>query len=276
MVYFEIHNLVLADGTTFTEEQVRGVGRQAVLGATVATDLFGAEVSPIGRKVRINGSMFRVIGVLQAKGGFGFSGPDDMVIIPLSTMQKVVSGLDSYSSIVISVTSKDTMTTIKDEVTSVLQTKHRVTEPDFSILSQQDILDTMSTIINTFTLFLASIAGISLVVGGIGIMNMMLTTVTERTREIGLRKAIGAKRRDINLQFLIEAVALTFLGGFIGILLGWAVSFGVTYFGLVQASVSLYSVLLAFGVSTAIGIIFGYYPARRAAKLNPIDALRFE
>ena len=276
VVYFEIHNLVLADGTTFTEEQVRGVGRQAVLGATVATDLFGAEVSPIGRKVRINGSMFRVIGVLQAKGGFGFSGPDDMVIIPLSTMQKVVSGLDSYSSIVISVTSKDTMTTIKDEVTSVLQTKHRVTEPDFSILSQQDILDTMSTIINTFTLFLASIAGISLVVGGIGIMNMMLTTVTERTREIGLRKAIGAKRRDINLQFLIEAVALTFLGGFIGILLGWAVSFGVTYFGLVQASVSLYSVLLAFGVSTAIGIIFGYYPARRAAKLNPIDALRFE
>ena len=276
VVYFEIHNLVLAEGTTFTEEQVRGVGRQAVLGATVATDLFGAEVSPIGRKVRINGSMFRVIGVLQAKGGFGFSGPDDMVIIPLSTMQKVVSGLDSYSSIVISVTSKDTMTTIKDEVTSVLQTKHRVTEPDFSILSQQDILDTMSTIINTFTLFLASIAGISLVVGGIGIMNMMLTTVTERTREIGLRKAIGAKRRDINLQFLIEAVALTFLGGFIGILLGWAVSFGVTYFGLVQASVSLYSVLLAFGVSTAIGIIFGYYPARRAAKLNPIDALRFE
>ena len=276
VVYFEIHNLVLADGTTFTEEQVRGVGRQAVLGATVATDLFGAEVSPIGRKVRINGSMFRVIGVLQAKGGFGFSGPDDMVIIPLSTMQKVVSGLDSYSSIVISVTSKDAMTTIKDEVTSVLQTKHRVTEPDFSILSQQDILDTMSTIINTFTLFLASIAGISLVVGGIGIMNMMLTTVTERTREIGLRKAIGAKRRDINLQFLIEAVALTFLGGFIGILLGWAVSFGVTYFGLVQASVSLYSVLLAFGVSTAIGIIFGYYPARRAAKLNPIDALRFE
>ncbi len=276
VVYFEIHNLVLAEGTTFTEEQVRGVGRQAVLGATVATDLFGAEVSPIGRKVRINGSMFRVIGVLQAKGGFGFSGPDDMVIIPLSTMQKVVSGLDSYSSIVISVTSKDAMTTIKDEVTSVLQTKHRVTEPDFSILSQQDILDTMSTIINTFTLFLASIAGISLVVGGIGIMNMMLTTVTERTREIGLRKAIGAKRRDINLQFLIEAVALTFLGGFIGILLGWAVSFGVTYFGLVQASVSLYSVLLAFGVSTAIGIIFGYYPARRAAKLNPIDALRFE
>ncbi|KKS77350.1 MAG: ABC transporter, permease protein [Parcubacteria group bacterium GW2011_GWC1_43_11b] len=273
--YAEVHNLILANGNFFSAEQVRGLGRQAILGATVASDLFG-EIDPIGRKVRINGSVFRVIGVLQAKGGFGFSGPDDMVIIPLPTMQKVVSGLDNFSSVSVSVVDKEAMAQVQTQITDDLMIKHRVKEADFSIISQQDILDTMSTVINTFTMFLASIAGISLVVGGIGIMNMMLTTVTERTREIGLRKAIGAKRRDISLQFLIEAIALTFIGGAIGIFLGWLVSFLVTYFGVLQTSVSWYSILLAFGVSALIGIIFGYYPARRASAMNPIDALRYE
>ena len=148
--------------------------------------------------------------------------------------------------------------------------------PDFSIVSQADILGALTEVTDTFTIFLASIAGISLVVGGIGIMNMMLTTVTERTREIGLRKAIGAKSRDINMQFLAEAVALTFLGGFFGVVLGWLIALAVSQFAGIVTQVSFSSIVLAFGVSAAIGIIFGYYPARRAASLNPIEALRYE
>mgnify|MGYP001580713699 FL=1 len=170
------------------------------------------------------------------------------------------------------------MSQVQEEATLTLAERHRVDpqSPDFSIVSQADILVTLTKVTDTFTLFLAAVAGISLLVGGIGIMNMMLTTVTERTREIGLRKAIGAKRHDINLPFLSEAVMLTFIGGFIGVVLGCGVSFAVSYFGILQAKVSLLSVLLAFGVSAAIGIIFGYYPARRAAMLNPIEALRYE
>ena len=168
------------------------------------------------------------------------------------------------------------MNEVRIAANDALLDHHRAAEADFSIISQEDILGALSQVVNTFTIFLASIASISLVVGGIGIMNMMLTTVTERTREIGLRKAIGAKRRDINRQFLTEAVALTFIGGLIGIILGWIIAFIVTSLGLVQTQVSLLSIILAFGVSAAIGIIFGYYPARRAARLNPIEALRYE
>jgi putative ABC transport system permease protein len=174
------------------------------------------------------------------------------------------------------VTDKNVMTEVKDNVTYALMDKHRVAEADFSVISQADILGTLTTVIDTFTLFLAAVASISLLVGGIGIMNMMLTTVTERTREIGLRKAIGAKRHDINIQFLVEAIMITFIGGVIGVLLGASISYGVTKLGIVQTSISLSSVLLAFGVSATIGIVFGYYPARRAGKLNPIEALRYE
>jgi len=155
-------------------------------------------------------------------------------------------------------------------------TRHRVSEADFSVISQEDILGTLSSVITTFTIFLAAIASISLVVGGIGIMNMMLTTVTERTKEIGLRKAVGAKQADIRIQFLAEAVMLTLIGGVAGTAIGWLISFGVTASGILQTSVSLSSVLLACGVSAAIGIVFGYYPAARAARLSPIDALRYE
>ncbi len=273
--YLTLRNLNLSNGSFISDASLRNIGREAVLGATVATDLFG-EDDPIGKSLRINGSIFRVVGVLESKGGAGFSGPDDMVIVPLSTMQKVLSGVDYLSTISVSVTDKDNISAVQQVITDALLEKHRVDEADFSIISQQDILGTLSQVVNTFTLFLASIAGISLVVGGIGIMNMMLTTVTERTKEIGLRKAIGAKRRDINLQFLIEAVMLTFVGGLIGVLLGWLISFIVTSTGIIQTKVSLSSVLLAFGVSAAIGILFGYYPARRAAGLNPIQALRYE
>jgi putative ABC transport system permease protein len=171
------------------------------------------------------------------------------------------------------------MTQVQNDVTTLLLERHKIADPtnaDFSVLNQADILATASSITGTFTILLAAIGGISLLVGGIGIMNMMLTTVTERTREIGLRKAIGATRADINNQFLTEAICLTVIGGVIGIALGWGIAFGVNASGLVKTSVSLSSVLIAFGVSAAIGVVFGYYPARRAARLNPIDALRYE
>lgn len=274
-VFLDVRNVSLANGNFLSESSERSISKEAVLGATVAKDLFGDE-DPVGKTVRINKTNFRIVGVLVAKGGAGFSGPDDMVLVPLSTMQKVLSGVDYLSTISISVTDKNQINDVKDQVTEALITKHRVTEADFSIISQADILGTLTQVVDTFTIFLASIAGISLVVGGIGIMNMMLTTVTERTREIGLRKAIGAKEKDINAQFLAEAIALTFIGGFVGVILGWTIAFTVTKLGIVQTQVSLFSVLLAFGVSASIGIIFGYYPAKRAAKLNPIEALRYE
>lgn len=273
--YSAVRNISVADGSFITEAHARSLARSAVLGATVAEDLFG-ENNPIGKTIRINKANFFVIGVLAKKGGAGFSGPDDMIFVPLSVMQKILSGADYLSSIAVSVKDKDQMNTVRDAATDVLAIKHRVSEPDFSIISQEDILGTLTQVITTFTVFLAAIASISLLVGGIGIMNMMLTNVTERTKEIGLRKAIGAKRRDITQQFLMEAITLTFIGGVIGIILGAGISFGVNMLGIVQSQVSLWSILLAFGVSTAIGIIFGYYPARRAAKLDPITALRYE
>ena len=273
--YMNVHNVNLANGSFISDANERGMGRQAVLGATVATDLF-ADVDPLGKTIRINKVNFNIIGVRVAKGGAGFSGLDDMIFVPLSTMQKILSGVDYLSTMSVSVTDKNRMTEVKDLIINALLDKHRVDEADFSVISQEDILGTLTTVIDTFTIFLAAIASISLLVGGIGIMNMMLTTVTERTKEIGLRKAIGAKKRDINLQFLSEAVMLTFIGGALGIILGWFISFIVTSTGIIATQVSLFSIFLAFGVSTGIGIVFGYYPARRAAQLNPIDALRYE
>ena len=275
--YAMVRNVSTANGSFITESNMRSMGRVAVLGPTVATDLF-ADQDPVGKTIRINKLNFKVIGVLQSKGSAGFFNPDDTIFVPLTTMQKILSGGEYLSSIAISVATKDLMPQVQEEATAVLVAKHRVDPaiPDFSILSQADILGTLTQVTDTFTIFLAAIAGISLIVGGIGIMNMMLTTVTERTREIGLRKAIGAKKKHIAMQFLTEAVMLTFLGGAAGIALGWILSILVSSFAGIATSVSLSTILLAFGVSAAIGIIFGYYPARRAASLNPIEALRYE
>ncbi len=275
--YALVRNVTMASGTFITESHMRSLGRVAVLGPTVAKDLFN-ESDPIGQPIRINRVNVRVIGVLQSKGSAGFFNPDDTVFVPLTTMQKILAGVDYLSTIGVSVEDKERMREVQDEATALLTAAHRVPfeSPDFSIVSQADILGTLTQVTNTFTLFLAAIASISLLVGGIGIMNMMLTTVTERTREIGLRKAIGAKRRDISVQFLAESVMLTFLGGVIGVALGWGISFGVSTFAGIATRVSPLAVLMAFGVSAGIGIIFGYYPARRAAKLHPIEALRYE
>jgi putative ABC transport system permease protein len=193
-------------------------------------------------------------------------------------MQKTLARSDYLTSILIKGEKKDLLSQIQQEAISILAEKHRVDpqNPDFSIISQEDILSTLTQVTNTMTIFLAAIAGISLVVGGIGIMNMMLTSVTERTREIGLRKAIGAKNREILSQILTESVLLTFLGGAVGIFIGWLISLGISKFAQISTQVSLFSILLAFGVCTGIGIFFGYWPAKKAAKLNPIEALRYE
>ncbi len=275
--YSIVRNISIEQGSFIAENHLRGMSRVAVLGPTVAKDLF-ADSDPIGKTIRINKINFKVLGVLQTKGSGGFFNPDDTVFVPLTTMQKILAGADFLSTIAVSVETKELMPQVQEEATAALIAKHRVDaqNPDFSIVSQADILGTLTQVTNTFTIFLAAVAGISLIVGGIGIMNMMLTTVTERTREIGLRKAIGAKKKDISLQFLAEAVMLTFFGGAIGVALGWILAVLISSFVGIATSVSLYTVLLAFGVSAAIGIIFGYYPARRAASLNPIEALRYE
>lgn len=278
-VYPQVRNVQVDTGSFITEQNVRSVSKVAVLGPTTRDDLFGVDSDPIGQTIRINRVDFKVIGVTRSKGGTGSTNQDDVIFVPITTAQRFLSGDEYVTSISVQAESPDVMATVKQEITDLLLQKHKISDPqlaDFQVLNQQDLLQTASAVTGTMTVLLASIAGISLVVGGIGIMNMMLTTVTERTREIGLRKAIGAKRRDISLQFLMEAVTLTFLGGFMGIVLGWLISLAVTNFTGIVTEVSLSAISLAFGVSAAIGIIFGYYPARRAASLNPIEALRFE
>jgi putative ABC transport system permease protein len=277
--YPGVRNVTIDNGSFITAGQVQSLARVAVLGPTTVTDLFGEGVDPIGQTIRIKSTEFQVVGVTKSKGGTGFGNQDDVIFIPLSTAQRFLAGAQYVSTISVQAQSSDVMVDLQQQITDLLLERHHISDPtqaDFSTLNQADIVATASSVTNTFTILLAAVAGISLVVGGIGIMNMMLTTVTERTREIGLRKAIGAKRRDINIQFLLEAVMLTFIGGVIGVILGWLVAFSMTYFGILETSVSLSSVLLAFGVSAAIGIVFGYYPARHAASLNPIEALRYE
>jgi len=277
--YPTVRNVEVEQGSFVSDQNLRSLSKVAVLGSTTSLDLFGEGVDPIGQSIRIKNIEFKIIGVMKAKGGSGFGSQDDMIFIPLTSAQRFLVGDAYVSTISVSAEDAGSMSDIQQQITDLLLARHHISDPtlaDFSIMNQADIVATASSITQTFTVLLAAVAGISLLVGGIGIMNMMLTNVTERTREIGLRKAIGAKRRDITLQFLSEAVALTFFGGAIGVFLGWSVSFGVMYFGILQTSVSVSSIALAFGVSAGIGIVFGYYPARRAARMNPIEALRYE
>jgi len=277
--YTEVRNVEIDEGSFVSSQHIASLSKVAVLGPTTRDDLFGVGAEAIGQTIRINNIQFKVVGITKAKGGSGFGNQDDAIYIPLSTAQRYLAGDTYVTTISVSAIDAESMGRVQQEITDLLLLRHHISDPtqaDFSVLNQADIVATASSVTATFTILLAAVAGISLIVGGIGIMNMMLTTVTERTREIGLRKAIGAKNADISIQFLTEAVALTFIGGIIGVILGWGVAFGMTFFGVLQTSVSLSSVILAFGVSALIGIVFGYYPARRAASLSPIEALRYE
>jgi putative ABC transport system permease protein len=278
--YPEVRNITIAEGSFISEQNLRSLSKVAVLGPTTRDDLFGENATGVvGKTVRINKIDFKVIGITEGKGGTGMTNQDDMIFIPLTTAQRYLAGSDYLSTIYVEVIDQKSMTLAQEQITSLLLSRHNISNPelaDFSIMNQADIVASVSSISDTLTILLGAIAGISLIVGGIGIMNMMLTTVTERTREIGLRKAIGAKKKDISLQFLAESVMLTFIGGIVGIILGWLLSYAVAYFGGTTTVVTSWSVFLAFGVSAVIGIIFGYYPARRAASLNPIEALRYE
>ena len=276
--YLTVRNVSIGSGSFFSASQVDAHAKVAVLGPTTRDDLFGTGADPVGQQVRINGQIFTVIGVTASKGGTGFGNQDDQILIPVSSMQLFLSGGTYVSTIDIAAQDQSSMASVQDAVNTLLLQRHNITSAanaDFSILNQADIVSAASSVTGAFTILLAAIAGISLLVGGIGIMNMMLTTVTERTREIGLRQAIGAQPLEIVGQFLGEAIFLTSVGGIIGILLGYGASMIVSAL-VTPTSVSWSSVLLAFGVSAAIGLVFGYYPAQRAARLNPVEALRYE
>jgi putative ABC transport system permease protein len=272
--YLLVRNSKVEKGYFFKENDLN---RFAVLGPTVAEDLFG-EQDPIGKTIRINKVNFKVIGVLEAKGSVGFINADEVVLIPLLVMQKILTGSEYLSLIAVQAESSELVDKVKDDITNALLKEHKVSpeNQDFSVIAAQQFLNTFNALINTMTIFLASIAAISLIVGGIGIMNMMLTSVTERTKEIGLRKAIGAKKKEILMQFLIESVILTLIGGIFGIILGSLISIGVSKFANITSEVSLYSIFLSLTFSSLVGIIFGYWPAKRAADLDPIVSLRYE
>lgn len=277
--YATVRNITVTSGSFISEPDVDGMRKVAVIGPQAATNLFGDGIDPVGQTIRVNKMAFTIVGVTTSKGGSGFANQDDIVFIPITTAQKQLFGVDYLTSISIQAKSADVMTDAQNQVGYFLLARHKLTDPtqaDFSILSQSDILSSASQITGIFTTLLAGIAAISLLVGGIGIMNIMLVTVTERTREIGLRKALGAKKKTIIMQFLIESSILTIVGGFIGMLLGISISFGLTSFMKLPFTISFSAIALAIGVSGGIGILFGWYPARKAANLQPIEALRYE
>jgi len=277
--YASVRDIQVEEGQFISDANNKSLAKVAVLGPTTRNDLFGADGEAVGQSIRIGSLQFTIIGVTVSKGGSGFTNQDDAIYIPLSTDQLFIQGDQYLSSISISASTADATTQVQNDVTALLLDRHHISDPtlaDFSTVNQADILATASSITQIFTILLASIAGISLVVGGIGIMNMMLTTVTERTREIGLRKAIGATKRDISMQFLAEAIVLTLIGGIVGVALGWCICAILSTFNVINTQLSFMSIALSFGVSAFIGIVFGYYPAARAASLNPIEALRYE
>jgi putative ABC transport system permease protein len=277
--YLQIRDWKLATGSMFTEREVRSAAKVAVIGSKTALELFGP-LNPVGQSVRVKNIPFVIIGVLESKGaGMGGQNQDDRLIIPYTTAMKRITGDRYLRSVNLQIRTSERMEIAQAQIASLLRQRHRLVagqNDDFNIFNQKDIADTATATSKTMTMLLGSIAGVSLLVGGIGIMNIMLVSVTERTREIGIRIAVGAQPSAIQLQFLIEAVTLSLLGGLIGVALGVAISVFVGKTWTFQPIVTAESIALAFGVSFAIGVFFGFYPARKAAALDPIDALRYE
>ncbi len=285
--YESVRNMTPELGRFISQEEVDQRARVVVLGYEVADKLFESYESPLGETIRLNGMSFEVIGVLPESGEGGFGNPDNTVLVPLSTAQTRLGSSGAFrgslkvSTIYIQVDSQDNMDAAAEQVTAVLRERHRLGDEyknDFRITNQAQLLEFGDSMATTLTAFLGSIAGVSLLVGGIGVMNIMLVSVTERTREIGIRKAVGAKRRDILLQFLVEAMVLSLIGGFMGIGLGYGISraLPLAVSALRSTVVTVDSILLATGFSAAIGLFFGVYPATQAARLRPIEALRYE
>ncbi len=279
-------NANVATGEFISSSHVQGRAAVVVLGAGIATSLFDT-ADPIGQFVRINGQNFRVIGVMEPKGGTGFNNTDMQLYVPITTAASRLIGNqrfrggDVVSTINVKITDTSVQDAVVQDISNVLRERHRLLfQDDFTIQSQQDILNTLNQITDAFTIFLGGIAGISLIVGGIGIMNIMLVSVTERTREIGIRKAVGARKRDILVQFLTEAMVLSLFGGLIGLLLGMGIARLISGINIgtttLQTTVDLDAILLAISFSLGVGLFFGIYPANRAASLHPIDALRYE
>ena len=282
--FFSAREWDVADGRLFSQEEVDGAAKVALIGQTVAGNLFG-ESDPLGQVIRIKNVPFGVIGVLQRKGQTTFGqDQDDTVLIPLSTAKRKVLGSSqanarAVGSIAVKVGDARAMPDAEQEIRSLLRQRHRLQtfqEDDFGIRNLTEVLQSQEASSKVLTLLLAAIASVSLLVGGIGIMNIMLVSVTERTREIGLRMAVGARGRDILVQFLVEAVTLSLLGGILGIAVGLGGSYAIAYFAQWRTLVSVEAVAVAFAFSAAVGVFFGFYPARQASRLNPIDALRYE
>jgi putative ABC transport system permease protein len=274
--YLPAHSYKLAEGTSFTNADVRSHKRVAVIGQTVVEELFSGQRA-VGQNIKLNGSSFEVVGVLASKGSNGASNQDDVVMAPISTVQDSLTGFGAIDSITVQATSQSSLNAAEAEVTQTLEERHKIkdtSEPGFEVLNQGSLLETSSSTSSVFTTLLGEVAAISLLVGGIGVMNIMLVSVTERTREIGIRKAIGARRSDILTQFLTEAVLVSLIGGIAGVLVG-VIGSQFPIAG-VHPEIATYSIFLAFGAAALSGLFFGTYPAARAASLRPIEALRFE
>jgi putative ABC transport system permease protein len=274
--YLTAHSYKLAEGASFTSENVTQHARVAVIGQEVVQELFGG-ASAVGQTIKVNGSNYQVVGVLAKKGTNGTTNQDNVVMAPITTVQDSLTGVGPIDSITVQAKSESALKAAEAEVAQIIEERHKIkntSEPGFSILNQGSLLETSSETSNVFTTLLGEVAAISLLVGGIGVMNIMLVSVTERTREIGIRKAIGARRSDILTQFLTEAVLVSLIGGFAGVAVG-VIGSQFKIAG-VDPQIATYSIFLAFGAAVASGLFFGTYPAARAAALRPIEALRFE